>query len=70
MQILACTSSRNGSMVLCTFSGGPLALLHITHPRLITVNLFQFSFIFGKLNMSMKLDFQLQSILICVIKFV
>ncbi|CAB3223679.1 unnamed protein product [Arctia plantaginis] len=36
MQILTSTTSRNGPLILCTFSGGPLALLHICHPRLIT----------------------------------
>lgn len=37
MQVLACSSAKNGPMLLLTFSGGPLALLHITHPKLITV---------------------------------
>lgn len=36
MQILATRSARNGPMMLVTFTGGPIALLHITHQRLIT----------------------------------
>ncbi|CAH0581223.1 unnamed protein product [Chrysodeixis includens] len=35
MQLLATKSSKGGPIILTSFSGGPLALLHITHPRLL-----------------------------------
>ncbi|XP_028174973.1 WD repeat-containing and planar cell polarity effector protein fritz isoform X1 [Ostrinia furnacalis] len=35
-QILATREAKGGPLVLVSFSGGPLALLHITHPRLLT----------------------------------
>ncbi|CAH2076261.1 unnamed protein product, partial [Iphiclides podalirius] len=36
MQMLATRGMRCGPVILAMFSGGPLTLLHITHPRLIT----------------------------------
>ncbi|CAG9785503.1 unnamed protein product [Diatraea saccharalis] len=36
MQILAAQKARAGPIIFLTFAGGPLALLHITHPRLLT----------------------------------
>ncbi|KAL0880755.1 hypothetical protein ABMA27_001962 [Loxostege sticticalis] len=35
-QILATREAKGGPLVLVSFTGGPLALLHITHPRLLT----------------------------------
>ncbi|RVE46152.1 hypothetical protein evm_009226 [Chilo suppressalis] len=36
MQILAVREARAGPMILLSFTGGPVTLLHITHPRLLT----------------------------------
>nr|XP_021183634.2 WD repeat-containing and planar cell polarity effector protein fritz homolog [Helicoverpa armigera] len=36
MQLLATRSAKAGPVILACFSGGPLTLLHITHPRLLT----------------------------------
>ncbi|KAJ8730867.1 hypothetical protein PYW08_002280 [Mythimna loreyi] len=36
MQLLSTKSGQGGPIILATFSGGPLMLLHITHPRLLT----------------------------------
>ncbi|CAG4971772.1 unnamed protein product [Parnassius apollo] len=36
MQILATRDMKGGPFILALFSGGPLTLLHITHPRLLT----------------------------------
>ncbi|XP_075974246.1 WD repeat-containing and planar cell polarity effector protein fritz isoform X2 [Anticarsia gemmatalis] len=35
MQVLATRNARNGPIILLSFSGGPLSVLHITHPRLL-----------------------------------
>ncbi|XP_031770736.2 WD repeat-containing and planar cell polarity effector protein fritz isoform X2 [Galleria mellonella] len=36
MQILATCNANSGPFILATFNGGPLTLLRITHPRLLT----------------------------------
>ncbi|XP_004925601.2 WD repeat-containing and planar cell polarity effector protein fritz isoform X2 [Bombyx mori] len=36
MKVLATLNAKCGPILLATFTGGPLALIHITHPRLIT----------------------------------
>lgn len=37
MQLLATRAVQGGPLVLASFSGGPLALLRIMHPELMTV---------------------------------
>ncbi|KAL4715559.1 hypothetical protein ACJJTC_009185 [Scirpophaga incertulas] len=36
MQIMTSRRAKGGPLLLVSFSGGPLALLHISHPRLLT----------------------------------
>ncbi|XP_013142446.1 PREDICTED: WD repeat-containing and planar cell polarity effector protein fritz [Papilio polytes] len=36
MQVIATRDMKTGPLILALFAGGPLTLLHITHPRLLT----------------------------------
>lgn len=44
MQILCTQRTKGGPVILTSFTGGPLTLLRITHPRLLTVTATEYIF--------------------------